>query len=49
MDIQRYANFDWLEPKEAPSDEVVLERIKVMVKEVEDLDKACLLYTSRCV
>ena len=40
MDIQRYANFDWLEPKEAPSDEVVLERIKVMVKEVEDLDQS---------
>jgi predicted Zn-dependent protease len=43
MDIQRYANFDWLEPKEAPDDETVLARIKVMIREVEDLDKAPLV------
>jgi predicted Zn-dependent protease len=43
MDIQRYANFDWLEPKEAPDDEAVLARIKVMIREVEDLDKAPLV------
>ena len=43
MDIQRYANFDWLDPKEAPSDSVVLARVKVMIKEIEDLDKAPLV------
>jgi TldD protein len=43
MDIQRYANFDWLDPKEAPPDSAVLARIKVMIKEIEDLDKAPLV------
>jgi TldD protein len=43
MDIQRFANFDWLEPKDAPDDATVLARVKTMIKEVEDLDKAPLV------
>jgi TldD protein len=43
MDINRYANFDWLEPREAPDDATVLARVHVMIKEVEDLDRAPLV------
>src|SRR5271170_7011040 len=40
MDINRYANFDWLDPKDAPSDKIVFDRIQVMIHETEALDKA---------
>src|SRR6202041_768086 len=30
MDINRYANFDWLDPKDAPSAKIVFDRIQVM-------------------
>jgi TldD protein len=43
MDINRYANFDWLEPKDAPTDKVVFARIQVMIAETEALDKAPLV------
>jgi predicted Zn-dependent protease len=43
MDINRFANFDWLEPKEAPDDKTVFERIKIMVQETEALDQAPLV------
>lgn len=43
MDINRYANFDWLEPKDAPDDKVVLDRIQVMIHETEALDRAPLV------
>jgi TldD protein len=43
MDINRYANFDWLEPKDAPSDKIVFDRIQVMIQETEALDKAPLV------
>jgi TldD protein len=43
MDIERFANFDWLEPKEAPDDKVVFDRIQTMIKEVEALDRAPLV------
>src|SRR5580658_83350 len=43
MDINRYANFDWLEPKDAPSDKTVFDRIQVMIQETEALDKAPLV------
>jgi TldD protein len=43
MDINRYANFDWLDPKNAPDDKVVFSRIQVLVKETEGLDKAPLI------
>jgi predicted Zn-dependent protease len=43
MDINRFANFDWLELKEAPDDKTVFERIKIMVQETEALDQAPLV------
>jgi TldD protein len=43
MDINRYANFDWLDPKDTPSDKIVFDRIQVMIQETEALDKAPLV------
>ncbi len=43
MDINRYANFDWLDPKDAPDDKIVFARIQVMIQETEALDKAPLV------
>jgi len=43
MDINRYANFDWLDTKDAPSDKIVFDRIQVMIQETEALDKAPLV------
>ena len=43
MDINRYANFDWLTPKDAPDDKTVLERVHTMIQETEALDKAPLV------
>ena len=43
MDINRYANFDWLNPKDAPDDKVVFARIQTMIAETEALDKAPLV------
>jgi TldD protein len=43
MDINRYANFDWLNPKDAPDDKVVFARIQIMTAETEALDKAPLV------
>jgi TldD protein len=43
MDINRYANFDWLNPKDAPDDKVIFARIQTMTAETEALDKAPLV------
>jgi TldD protein len=43
MDINRYANFDWLDPKDAPDDKSVLDRVQVMIHETEALDRAPLV------
>jgi TldD protein len=43
MDINRYANFDWLDPKDAPDDKTVYASIAQLVKESTDLDKAPLV------
>jgi TldD protein len=43
MDINRYNNFDWLDPKDAPDDKTVLEHIQTMINETEALDKAPLV------
>jgi TldD protein len=43
MDINRYANFDWLNPKDAPDDKVVFARIQTMIAETEALDQAPLV------
>jgi len=43
MDINRYTNFDWLDPKDAPDDKTILEHIHTMIEETEALDKAPLV------
>jgi TldD protein len=43
MDIERYANFDWLDPKDAPSEATVDASIHQLVSEAESLDKAPLV------
>ncbi len=43
MDINRYANFDWLDPKDAPDDKTVNATIAQLIKESADLDKAPLV------
>jgi TldD protein len=43
MDINRYANFDWLAPKDAPTDKEVFDRIQTMIAETEALDNAPLV------
>lgn len=43
MDINRYANFDWVEPSEQPDDKTVLAQADQLVKEMEALVKAPLV------
>ncbi len=43
MDINRYANFDWLDPKDAPADKTVFATIDQLVKETVALDAAPLV------
>jgi TldD protein len=43
MDINRYANFDWLDPKDTPDDKTVLDRVHTMIQETEALDRAPLV------
>jgi TldD protein len=43
MDIERYANFDWLDPKDAPDDQTVFASIHKLIEETEALDKAPLV------
>ncbi|MGB6977960.1 MAG: metallopeptidase TldD-related protein [Candidatus Acidiferrales bacterium] len=43
MDINRYANFDWLDPKDAPGDKLVSETIQRLISETVALDQAPLV------
>jgi TldD protein len=43
MDINRYANFDWLDPKDAPDEKTVNASIAQLIKESTDLDNAPLV------
>ncbi len=43
MDIDRYGNFDWVNPADAPDDQAVFERIHKMLGELEALDRAPLV------
>jgi predicted Zn-dependent protease len=43
MDINRYANFDWVEPSEQPDDKTVLNQAGQLVKEMDALVKAPLV------
>src|SRR5579862_4364256 len=40
MDIERYSNFDWLAPEDAPDEKAVFDSIHQLLKETEALDKA---------
>jgi predicted Zn-dependent protease len=46
MDIDRYYNFDWVNPKDAPSDQDVLAQEKILRKELEGLVAAPLIEPS---
>ena len=37
MDINRFANFDWLDPKDTPDDKTVFARIQMLIQETEGL------------
>jgi predicted Zn-dependent protease len=43
MDINRYANFDWVEPSEQPDDKTVLAQAAQLIKEMETLVQAPLV------
>ena len=43
MDIDRFANFDWINPADAPDDKTVLDRVRIMIGEVVALQKAPLV------
>jgi len=43
MDIDRYANFDWLDPKHEPSDKEVFDTIHRLIREATALDNAPLV------
>ncbi len=43
MDINRYYNFDWVDPQSAPSEQEVLKQARVLVQEVEALQRAPLV------
>ncbi len=43
MDINRFANFDWVNPSDAPDDKTVLGRVQTMIGEVVALQKAPLV------
>jgi TldD protein len=43
MDLNRYANFDWVEPSEQPDDKAVLAQAAELVKQMEALVKAPLV------
>jgi TldD protein len=40
MDIERYSNFDWLDPTNVPDEKTVFDSIHELIKETEALDKA---------
>ena len=43
MDINRFANFDWLDPADAPDDKAVIARVHTMIRELEALTRAPLV------
>jgi TldD protein len=43
MDIERYANFDWVDPAKAPSDKEVMDRVQLLIRQVEGLRQAPLV------
>ena len=40
MDIERYTNFDWLDPKDAPDEKTVAAAVQELIQQTEALDQA---------
>ena len=43
MDLERYANFDWVDPSKAPDDATVMDQIKILTQQIVALQKAPLV------
>jgi TldD protein len=43
MDLQRYANFDWVDPSKAPDDATVMAQVHVLTDQLAALEKAPLV------
>jgi TldD protein len=43
MDLQRYANFDWVDPSKAPSDATVLDQVRILTSQIVALQQAPLV------
>lgn len=43
MDLQRYANFDWVDPSKAPSDAAVMDQVRLLTSQIAALRKAPLV------
>lgn len=40
MDLERYANFDWVDPSKAPTDAAVMDQISILIQQIAALQKA---------
>ncbi|HEV2489471.1 MAG TPA: metallopeptidase TldD-related protein [Candidatus Acidoferrales bacterium] len=43
MDLQRFANFDWVDPGKAPDDAAVMAQLRMLVDQIAGLEKAPLV------
>ena len=43
MDLERYANFDWVDPSKAPSDSTVMDQVRILSGQIAALRKAPLV------
>ncbi|MGB6625787.1 MAG: metallopeptidase TldD-related protein [Candidatus Acidiferrales bacterium] len=43
MDLERYANFDWVDPSKAPTDAAVMDQISILIQQIAALQKAPLV------
>jgi len=43
MDLERYANFDWVDPSKAPSDSTVMQQVRILSGQIAALQKAPLV------
>jgi TldD protein len=43
MDLERYSNFDWVDPSKAPSDATVLDQVRILTAQIVALQQAPLV------
>ncbi|HEV2616825.1 MAG TPA: metallopeptidase TldD-related protein [Candidatus Acidoferrales bacterium] len=43
MDLERYANFDWVDPSKTPSEAAVMDQIRILSRQIAALQKAPLV------